>query len=94
MKTTLTEPLLLLPCIITTCCLLLSPSSTIMTIIIYHPLTRTRTRTGVRESSSVDRIKANHRRIMLINHPDRGGSPYLTTKINEAKDLLVKGRGK
>jgi len=43
---------------------------------------------GVRESAQADRIKAAHKRIMVANHPDAGGSSYLAAKINEAKDIL------
>ena len=47
---------------------------------------------GVRESATAERIKEAHRRILIINHPDKGGSAYLGAKINEAKDLLLKGK--
>lgn len=47
---------------------------------------------GIRESATVDKVKEAHRRVLLLNHPDRGGSAFLAAKINEAKDLLLKGR--
>ncbi|URE34752.1 receptor kinase [Musa troglodytarum] len=42
---------------------------------------------GVREHAPLDKIKEAHRRVMVANHPDSGGSHYLASKINEAKDV-------
>ena len=47
---------------------------------------------GVRESSSTSRIKDAHRKLLILNHPDTGGSTYMAGKLNEAKELLLKGK--
>jgi DnaJ homolog subfamily C member 19 len=47
---------------------------------------------GIRESAPPEKVKEAHRRILMVNHPDRGGSAFIAAKINEAKDLLLKGK--
>ncbi|OAD59325.1 Mitochondrial import inner membrane translocase subunit TIM14, partial [Eufriesea mexicana] len=44
----------------------------------------------VSPTASKVKVKQQFKKIMSVNHPDRGGSPYIAAKINEAKDLLEK----
>ncbi|KAJ6727192.1 hypothetical protein OIU79_005168 [Salix purpurea] len=44
---------------------------------------------GIRENAGTEKVKEAHRRVMVANHPDAGGSHYLASKINEAKDVML-----
>lgn len=45
---------------------------------------------GLEEGANDDAVRAQHRRLILQIHPDKGGSGYLAAKINEAKDVLLR----
>eukprot|EP01059_Diplonema_ambulator_P021356 TRINITY_DN35493_c0_g1_i1.p1 TRINITY_DN35493_c0_g1~~TRINITY_DN35493_c0_g1_i1.p1 ORF type:complete len:124 (+),score=22.45 TRINITY_DN35493_c0_g1_i1:39-374(+) len=44
---------------------------------------------GLEPGATKDDIKKTHRALMMRNHADQGGSPYLSSKINEAKEILM-----
>jgi hypothetical protein len=45
---------------------------------------------GLTPGADESQIKAAHHRLMMQLHPDHGGTDYLATKINRARDVLLK----
>lgn len=45
---------------------------------------------GLKEGASVEEIEAAYKRLMKQVHPDAGGSDYLASQVNAAKDALLK----
>ncbi|MBI1384429.1 MAG: DnaJ domain-containing protein [Rhizobiales bacterium] len=48
---------------------------------------------GLQPGASIDEIRSAHRKLMKAVHPDHGGSNYLASRINAAKDMLVARAG-
>ena len=44
---------------------------------------------GLREGASKDQILESYQKLMKKNHPDLGGSDWITKKLNEARDILL-----
>ncbi|QYJ07204.1 J domain-containing protein [Qipengyuania flava] len=52
-------------------------------------LDRARAILAVKRGASAEDIRAAHRRIVTINHPDKGGSADALQEANAARDLLL-----
>lgn len=47
---------------------------------------------GVSESASAEEIKEAHKRLITKTHPDQGGNDYLASLVNNAKEVMLKGK--
>jgi DnaJ family protein C protein 19 len=44
---------------------------------------------GLAPGASPEAIRAAHKRLMRVAHPDQGGSDWLAARINQARDVLL-----
>jgi len=44
---------------------------------------------GVAPDADDDEVRAAHRRLIALAHPDKGGTPALASRINAARDILL-----
>jgi DnaJ homolog subfamily C member 19 len=44
---------------------------------------------GLKPGADADAIHAAHRRLMRAAHPDAGGSDWLASRVNQARDVLL-----
>ncbi len=45
---------------------------------------------GVKPNASKEEILSAFKKLMLLNHPDKGGTAYIAAKIIQAKQTLIK----
>jgi curved DNA-binding protein CbpA len=44
---------------------------------------------GLQPGADEEEIRAAHKRLMRMAHPDNGGSDWLASRLNQARDTLL-----